>query len=236
MIPYWIEYFFKDPRYLKIDGKPVLSIYDVGNLKRMFGGVEGARKAVGTLREECAKAGFPGVIVLMEHGVHGIKNPQCLTCLQDMKSIGADYVYAYNWGMGPYVDVQKRDNQMQRDLAAAAGIHVLPLTVMGAEISAWGGHNYRGNVWLSVEDYKRLTQWVKDEFMPTLPADSLGRRIVMLGNWNEFGEGNFLMPSALAGFGYLDALRDVFTAGGPHTDIAPTERQKRRFNALYPKD
>jgi hypothetical protein len=60
--------------------------------------------------------------------------------------------------------------------------------------------------------------------------------MVMLANWNEFGEGHFLMPSALAGFGYLDALRDVFSAGGPHTDAAPTAQQKRRFTALYPKE
>jgi len=64
----------------------------------------------------------------------------------------------------------------------------------------------------------------------------LGRRILMLANWNEFGEGHFLMPSTLAGFGYLDALREVFTAGGLHEDAKPNEQQQRRFGVLYPKD
>ena len=58
----------------------------------------------------------------------------------------------------------------------------------------------------------------------------------MLANWNEFGEGHFLMPATLAGFGYLDALREVFASGGAHEDIAPTDQQKRRFTALYPRD
>ena len=53
---------------------------------------------------------------------------------------------------------------------------------------------------------------------------------------NEFGEGLFLMPSALTGFGYVDALRDVFTAGGPHVDVAPTREQRSRFTALFPKE
>lgn len=94
----------------------------------------------------------------------------------------------------------------------------------------------RDGGWLPVGDYQALTRWTKDEFMPSQPADSLGRRIVMLANWNEFGEGHFLMPSSLAGFGYLDALRKVFTNGGPHQDARPTDQQKRRFTALYPKD
>jgi hypothetical protein len=87
-----------------------------------------------------------------------------------------------------------------------------------------------------VADYRALAKWAKDDFMPTLPQDSLGRRVLMLPNWNEFGEGHFLMPSNLAGFGYVDALRDVFTRGGPHTDPAPDEAQKRRFTALYPRE
>jgi hypothetical protein len=40
----------------------------------------------------------------------------------------------------------------------------------------------------------------------------------------------------LAGFGYLDAMREVFAGGGKHEDVKPTDAQKRRFNVLYPKD
>ena len=32
LVPYWIEYFFKDPRYLKLDGKPVICLYDFNKL------------------------------------------------------------------------------------------------------------------------------------------------------------------------------------------------------------
>jgi hypothetical protein len=44
------------------------------------------------------------------------------------------------------------------------------------------------------------------------------------------------MPSTLAGFGYIDALREVFTNDTNHVDIAPTDAQKKRFTVLYPKD
>jgi hypothetical protein len=59
---------------------------------------------------------------------------------------------------------------------------------------------------------------------------------VLLPNWNEFGEGHFIMPSALAGFGYVDALREVFATGGAHEDPVPSDTQKRRFTVLYPKE
>ena len=74
------------------------------------------------------------------------------------------------------------------------------------------------------------------EFRFMLPAASLGRRMILLANWNEFGEGHFMLPTESARFGYLDALREVFTEGGAHEDLTPTELQKKRFNVLYPRD
>jgi hypothetical protein len=44
------------------------------------------------------------------------------------------------------------------------------------------------------------------------------------------------MPSTLTGFGYLDAMREVFAGGGAHEDVKPTAQQKSRFTVLYPRD
>jgi hypothetical protein len=226
IIPYWIEYFFKDPRYMKIDGKPVLSIYSLGDLLRMFGGTDGARQAIQTLRDEVAKAGFPGIYVMME------ERKASRRVLQKMKSIGVDYCYAYTW-YKPDAGTQRSRNIAQRDAAGAEGLGMLPSISMGWSRQPWG---VRDGGWLPPADYQALLQWTRDELMPSLPADSLGRKIVMLPNWNEFGEGHFLMPSTLAGFGYLDTMREVFAGGGKHEDVKPTDAQKRRLNVLYPKD
>ncbi len=229
IIPYWIEYFFKDPRYLKIDGKPVLAIYDFGCFVRDFGGESGARQAMDQLRADCVDAGFPGLIVLMELRY---SRPEAMRTLQ---AVGADYCYAYTWGTGD-VNHQRHANIAQRDLAASLGFRMLPSISMGWQTSPWNGTVDPGNGWASVADYHGLARWARDEFMPTLPEDSLGRRVLMLANWNEFGEGHFLMPSFLVGFGYLDALRDTFTRGGAHADAVPDEHQKRRFTVLFPRD
>ncbi len=224
IIPYWIEYFFKDPRYLKIDGKPVVSIWHLGNWRRMFGGADASHQSIQILRDEVKKAGFPGIIVLMQlHGADG-------KALKEMKQMGIDYCFTYTAGSDALR--QRENNLAQRDAAAAAGFKSLPSISMGWEAESWGSP---GGDWLSPRDFASLAQWARDEFMPSIPADSLGRRILLL-NWNEFGEGHFLMPTTLVGFGYLDALRKVFTDGGTHEDITPTDMQQRRFNVLYPKN
>ena len=228
IVPYWIEYFFKDSRYLKIAGKPVISIYYPDNFKRDFGGAAGGKRATDVLREACAQAGLPGVIILMELRSADAK------AMQEMKAMGIDCCYAYTWGTGD-VTRQRQNNLAQRDAAVSAGFQMIPSVSVGWQTSPWDG-SAEGNGWAPVPAYKALAEWAKDEFMPTLPENSLGRTMVLLPNWNEFGEGHFMMPSALAGFGYVDALREVFTVGGPHEDPVPTDTQKRRITVLYPKD
>jgi hypothetical protein len=122
---------------------------------------------------------------------------------------------------------------MQLDTATAVGMNMVPMLSIGWDPSGLGCAP-GGDGWLSPQDYKSLATWIKDEFINKLPDGSLGRRMIMIDNWNEFGEGHFIMPSNLAGFGYLDALRDVFLDSKPHSDVKPDENQKKRFNTLYP--
>ena len=128
---------------------------------------------------------------------------------------------------------QKEMMQAQRKAAMSAGLGVVPSVSVGWEPSPWGKG---GDGWASADDYRALLQWTKDTYMPCLPADSTGAKMVLLPNWNEFSEGHFIMPSNLAGFGYVDAIREVFFGGGPHHDQVPTKAQKNRFNVLYPRD
>jgi hypothetical protein len=226
IIPYWIEYFFKDPRYMKIDEKPLLSIYSKDNWVKMFGGEEEGRKAISLLREEVKKAGFPGIVIFMED-----RNADVST-LKAKKNLGVDACYSYTWFTDD-AKVEKERMIAQRDSALSIGLPVIPSISMGWDREAWGVHD---GGFIPVNDYKELAKWTKDIFMPTMPENSPGRKMVLLANWNEFGEGHYLMPSSLAGFGYIDALREVFTNDSNHVDIAPTDLQKKRFTMLYPKD
>ena len=67
-----------------------------------------------------------------------------------------------------------------------------------------------------------------DDPTPGGPAYLVAQRAELL----RFAQG----AKCARGFGYLDALREVFSRSGPHHDAVPTAGQKRRFNVLFPQE
>ena len=57
----WITQYFTKENYYKINGKPVVSIYDMKNFIGGLGGVEEAAQAMTWLKEEAKKAGLEGI-------------------------------------------------------------------------------------------------------------------------------------------------------------------------------
>lgn len=226
VVPYWMEYYFKDPRYLVIDNKPVISIYSLSRLKSFFGGTTAGVKAeTDYLRQACVDAGFDGAILLISYSD---SNP---VTMGECKAAGFDAVYAYSWGsLSGHEEIQKTKLTQQRD---AGSIDMVPVISMGRDDTAWGGSM---GYFSTTDEFKSVAQWTKDTLMPSLPDTSPGKKMVLLDNWNEYGEGHFLLPTALNGFGYLDAVREVFGDGTAHQDVQPTQAQKDRVCVLYHQD
>lgn len=224
LIPYWIEYYFKDPRYLKVDNKPVLSIYSMSGLKRDFGGsIEAVRAEIDYLRLAVKAAGFNDILLITTN--HTAESQ----AMQEREAVGFDAVYAYSYGVtGSHKDNQIRNMTEQNDTGI---IDVLPTMMMGRDDTPWGLGSGSFN---TPEEFSDIGEWIRDTYIPSLPVNHLGRKMVMLDNWNEYGEGHFIIPAGLAGFGYVDAIRDVFTAGPGHTDVRPTADQLDRVQVLYP--
>ncbi|MEC0229592.1 glycoside hydrolase family 99-like domain-containing protein [Paenibacillus alba] len=226
VVPYWMEYYFKDPRYVVIDNKPVIGIFSYSGLKRNFGGTAAGVKAeVDYLRKACRDAGFDDVIILISNSS---ADP---AVIEEMKTeAGLDAMFSYSWGAyAGKEELQKTKLEQQRD---AGSMDVVPVVSMGRDDRAWDGP---AGYYASPAEFQSTGQWVKDNFVPSLPANSVGRKMVLLDNWNEYGEGHFIMPAGLHGFNYLNAVRNVFTEGGEHSDTMPTEAQKERLQGLYPE-
>jgi hypothetical protein len=87
--------------------------------------------------------------------------------------------------------------------------------------------------YLQPAEYEDLCRRVK-ALMESLPDQSLGRRMAMLDNWNEWGEGHFIAPHQGHGFGYLDAVRNVFTtASREHKDLVPGDVGLGPYDSLF---
>ena len=223
-VPYWIDHYFSDPRYYTIDGYAFMSIYNPLKFINAMGGENGTREALDYLRAEVTKLGFSGLIITATE-TYNIK--LYIKC-------GFDAFQAYNWSRDGY-DLDHTKEQIRKASDNQYGIHFIPTVSTGFSSIAWHGVRYPN---MTAENFGKALEFCRDEVLPSVKAgmtDSWKKKLVMLSTWNEYGEGTYMMPAGLNGFGYLDAVKDVFAAG-PHNDIIPTESQLSRINILHPTD
>ena len=64
---YWVEYYFKDDRYLRLDNKAVLTVFVPHNLEITFGSKEDVKKAIEFMNEDIKKYGYDGILVLSDN-------------------------------------------------------------------------------------------------------------------------------------------------------------------------
>ena len=220
IVPFWVDYFFSDPRYMTIDNKAIMSVFGGGQLVKDFGSPEGVKKEFDYLRRVVKALGYDDLIILCCGGAD-----------ETMKACGFDGAHAYNWGkMGS--DVEQTKNLITSNTEQNV-YHIVPTISTGFNNVAWAGTRSDN---MTVDGMRESLTWCRDEMLPKYPKDSWQSKLVMLSNWNEYGEGTYICPSGLNRFGYLDAVRSVFCKDVPHTDAAPSENQKKRINIMHPAD
>lgn len=220
LVPYWIDYFFSDERYMAIDNKAFMSVYNAGGIINMFGGPEKTKIELDYLRGEVKKLGYDDLIIAF-----------CDAPKEIYKLAGFDCSQAYNWGkQGDSVEQTKN---LIRGQTETGHVHVIPTVSTGFNNVAWAGTRSPN---MTPEGMRETLTWCRDEMLPRAPKGSWKSKLVLLSNWNEYGEGTYICPSGLNQFGYLDAVRDVFCEDVPHTDVIPSENQKSRICLMHPKD
>lgn len=216
LLPYWIETYFTRPGYLQIDGTPVLFIYEVDRFIQDLGGPEPAARAVDAMRKACRSAGFKGLTLLGED--RGF-DPARLT---RMRGLGLDASFAYCWHLPGNPSPDEAATRQLDLIRATRDRGVLPQVVTVSQ--GWSGWHDEGTVWsIPPERFEQLLRDAKG-IATALPKEQLGSRMILLDNWNEWSEGHFIAPCRQHGFGYLDAVRNVFaTAPADHVDLIPED-------------
>jgi len=226
IVPFWFENYFLDDRYLKIDNKIVINAWSVGNLitDKYFGSYEGLKAEIDYLEKVAKEHGFDGVIMLCS-----------ITNDSKIYECGFDGSMAYNWQQYGYLYSHNvSSNLQQANTAAANGYYHIPTISIGFNGVPWG---YNRTPTMTVDDYLKCHEWVKNTYLPTYATkNSWNEKLVWLSTWNEYGEGTYIMPANLCGFGYLDVIRSTYTDyADSHTDHTPTPSQLERITHLFPQ-
>ena len=220
--PYFVENFFKDPRYMTIDNKPVVCMFGASNWSSAMGGDAKVKECLDYLEEEAKKLGFDGVIYL-----------SCGSSSQALANMGFDGCYAYNWGTSGYnLDVNKTNIL---NSAKNTALYTVPTISVGFNSIPWHGVRYP---MMTPSDFEAGHKWIVDEYLPKYAKEDWQKNFSMISTWNEFGEGTYIMPSSgNGGFGYLDAVRSVYTDEEPNPNLntVPTAEQLERINHLFPQ-
>lgn len=234
-VPYFIEYYFKNPGYYCIDGMPVFSIYSLDHVARYFGGVEQARKKLDYFREEVKKAGFKGLIILASG-----------SCTYDgqaefREALGLEGSHLYALGEQAFT----ASYQIGRLTHLKNNVPTCGVKTHKQFPTASSGYNTVARFdtppypYITPEEFEKVLLWIKDVYLKDEALfpdqNSWESKLVFLDNWNEFDEGHYLSPAKLHGFGYVEAIRRVFTNSPDHVNIRPTENQKKRINVMYPE-
>ncbi len=216
LLPYWMDNYFKHPSYLKLDNKPLLFIYRPEFLVDDLGGVANVAKAFTRMRQVCRDAGFDGLYLL---GEYRGTDPRHLRLMQ---SLGLDYTFAYCWHVPNNPSPEQAIRAQMESIRKTRELAILPQVATVSQ--AWSGWRDEGTIWkIPPSDFERLLREAKD-VTATFPDHELGRRLLLLDNWNEWGEGHYLAPYREYGFGYLDAVRKVFSsAPESHEDLLPED-------------
>ncbi len=215
IVPYLIEYYFRDPRYFCIDGKPVFCIYNSRTLISNFGSATAAKAELDYLRTAIQAIGFPDVVYLT------------IGVAPEAAQLGIAGEYAYSYDGYPALQ-----EALITARHATSPLQVLSTLAVGRDDLPW--IRTQGRI-MPPGEFQQIAEWARDDYIPSLPAGHLGRRLTMLANWNEWGEGHFIQPSDYSGFGFLEAIRDTFTSSTV-ASTRPTAAQQKRLQKLYPYD
>lgn len=218
-----VEYYFKDPRYYTNGGHPVVFMFGWENIQSAF---SNSNQILEKLGDMCEAEGLGRPIYILSF-YEGFDNwdSGALEGAKAWDSAAGFYHYSLG-GLSHYaMDINLRHNNTAKE----NNLSYVPTISTGFDDYGWNRSvGYRRDAELvkwELEQYKEKILPTKNDF--SVP-------MLNLATWNEWGEGHYFGPSEGYGFAMLDAVRDVLTDSGSHTDITPNEQQKDRFNNRYP--
>lgn len=201
---------FMDPRYVRVDGRPLFVVYNPRELPE-------SRRVLDLWRELAMKAGLTGLFLVGEHfesqwdaralgydaAVHvrlPEKRRKWFPWSQPIPKLQSKF---NEWRQRP--DVHRYEDVIDRMIAARhPQLETFPCVIPNWDNSPRSGANGLVLHGSTPELFRRHLKRALDS-MSGVPFD---RRLVFVKSWNEWAEGNHLEPDLRFGRRYLEVLRE----------------------------
>lgn len=211
-----INKYFKLPQYYKIDGKPVFMIYDLPNLIKGLGGIEQTIDALKWFREETKKAGFPGLDLQFtmwanNFNFSGFDAGKDKNVKNEMiKRLGftsaTHYQFAHFINVDDdYLTILEEVKKEWARIDTSFELPYYPHISIGWDNSPRTGKSavVRNNAPQNFEKGLRMAKAYVDSHPKQAP-------LITINSWNEWTETSYLEPDNVNGYGYLEAVKNVF--------------------------
>jgi lipopolysaccharide biosynthesis protein len=200
----YVQKYFRDERYMKVDGKPVLSVYRPDILPD-------SHATVTRWREEAIRLGFPGLYLIatnsfnfVDYKTHGFDalsefppHQLLFHFLQDSYHTSSERVGGSIYSYSKLVDYE---------LSRSAPEGVVHPGVM----PGWDNSARRPNDATIIDGATPalFRQWL-DRAIEMAASNPDGERFVFINAWNEWAEGAYLEPDARYGYAWLQMVREA---------------------------
>ena len=237
VLPFWLDNYITRPEYLVVGGAAVVGIFSPDTWVAALGGRGAALETVALMNAQAKKAGLKGGLLLLGQYCWGSsKNTH-----EELLGV-FNFTYGYHWPSftqyvtenpaitGLYPDpalVLDQEPRVWSDQDAGPGPrNVISLSAGWADRPWTDGNPATAHKqWhASPTEFLRLARVARATLQNRSASAGggsgaaemdLSSHMLLLDNWNEFGEGHYLAPNRGDGFGYLDSIREVFGDVGP---------------------
>lgn len=222
--------YLRDPRYLRVDGKPLLIVYRPGLLPD-------AAETAQRWRTWCHESGIGEIHIAYVQGFERV----------DPQELGFDSAIEFPPNLSTPRNVSERQRLLNpefngdvldwRELAREYEERALPsYTVFPGVNCGWDNEPRRsgqGRVFVHASPH-RYGQWLRKTIVTRLEDRSPEGRFVFINAWNEWAEGAVLEPDARLGHAWLQSTRDALRAAAYPVSANPQTRPCIVIHAWYP--
>ncbi len=222
-----IEKYFLKENYYCIDGCPVYMIFDIDNFIRSFGTSDECKKGLEKFRRKTVGAGFKGLHFQVVHWRNRVFNwlsdedsQKGVNSSQMYDFLGVDSVTSYNWGCSADLDgefSEVADNYINAITEETKGLNI----PFYPNISVGWDNNVRFNDFVpgvivnnTPASFKIACEKIKSFADDSMSNGVMKAPFITVNSWNEWTETSYLEPDDLYGYGYLEAIKEVFTDYG----------------------